>query len=109
MQWVFLVTAVLLEVCGTLALRVAANRDAGRIAWYAVVVSCYTASFGMLSLTLAAGVGVGVAYGIWAALGVATISVASRFLFHEALTPLMATGIALIVAGVLLVELGRGH
>jgi small multidrug resistance pump len=106
MEWALLTGAVLLEVCGTLALRMAAT---GRPTWYVLVVTCYAASFGMLSATLAAGVGVGVAYGIWAAGGVALIALASRVLFREPLTLLMSAGIGLIVAGVLLVELGRAH
>lgn len=106
MQWFYLATAVALEVCGTLSLRMAAT---GRRWWYAVVVAFYIASFGMLSVTLSTGLGVGVAYGVWAASGVAVISLASRLLFDEPLTPLMAGGIAMIIAGVLLVELGRGH
>ncbi len=103
MAWVFLVSAVLLEVSGTLSLRMAST---GRRWWYAAVVAAYATSFALLSLTLAAGLGVGVAYGIWAAGGVALISIASRLLFREPLTPVTALGIGLIVAGVLLLELG---
>jgi small multidrug resistance pump len=104
MTWLYLGSAVLLEVCGTLALRQAAT---GRRRWYAVVLTCYTASFVLLSFALATGLGVGVAYGIWAASGVAVIAVASRLIFGEPLTPAMSAGIGLIIAGVLLVELGR--
>ena len=106
MQWVYLASAVLLEVCGTLSLRNAAQ---GRPRWYGLVVSCYGVSFLLLSMALAAGLGVGVAYGIWAASGVAVIAVAARLFFAEPLTPTMAAGIGLIMAGVLLVEVGRGH
>ena len=52
------------------------------------------------------GLALGVAYGIWAAAGVALTAVASRFLFAEPLTRRMLAGIGLIVVGVLLVELG---
>ena len=55
------------------------------------------------------GLGLGVAYGIWAASGVALTAVASKALFKEPLTALMMGGIALIIAGVLLVELGALH
>jgi small multidrug resistance pump len=106
MHWLYLASAVLLEVCGTLSLRQAAT---GRPAWYAGVIGCYSLSFALLSMALATGLGVGVAYGIWAASGVALIAVAARVIFKEPLTPLMAAGIGLIMAGVLLVELGRGH
>jgi small multidrug resistance pump len=52
--------------------------------------------------------GIGVAYGIWAASGVAITAVASKYLFKEPFTKVMAAGIAMVAAGVLLVELG-GH
>ena len=58
---------------------------------------------------IALGLGIGVAYGIWAASGVALTAVASKFLFKEPFTWVMALGIALIIGGVLLVELGAAH
>jgi small multidrug resistance pump len=48
----------------------------------------------------------GVAYGIWSALGVAATAVLSAFLFDEAFTAVMVLGLALIVGGVVLVENG---
>lgn len=106
MAWILLVGAIVAEVCATLSLRMA---SLGRRAWYAPVVVGYTAAFGLLSLALGEGLGIGVAYGIWAALGVALTAVASKVLFDEPLTPTMAAGIALIIGGVLLIELGAAH
>ena len=106
MQWLLLATAILLEVTGTLALRMATT---GRRAWYVVVGVGYAGAFVALTATLAAGLPLGVAYGIWAAVGVALTAVASHVLFDEPLTPVMGAGIALIAAGVLLVELGASH
>lgn len=51
----------------------------------------------------------GVAYGIWAAAGVALTALASRVFFKEAITPVMMLGIGLIIGGVLLIELGAAH
>jgi small multidrug resistance pump len=48
---------------------------------------------------------VGVAYGVWTACGVALVALVARFLFSEPLTWLMGAGIALIVAGVLTIEM----
>jgi small multidrug resistance pump len=106
MQWLLLAGAIIFEVVGTISLRVAVT---GGRAYYAAVVVSYLLAFTFLSLTLDAGLGVGVAYGIWAASGVALTAVASRVLFQEPLTPLMMGGIALIISGVLLVELGAAH
>jgi small multidrug resistance pump len=106
MQWLFLAGAIVSEVSAVLCLRVAVT---GRRAWYGFVVTGYLVAFGLLTLTLDAGLGLGVAYGIWAATGVALTAIASRVLFKEPLTLVMATGIALIAAGVLVVELGATH
>ncbi|MFE3548224.1 SMR family transporter [Streptomyces kronopolitis] len=63
----------------------------------------------VLAMSLHVGLALGVAYGIWAASGVALTAVASRILFNETLTKVMSLGIALIVAGVLTIELGAAH
>lgn len=103
MEWVYLAGAILTETAAALSLKAATN---GRRVWYATVVAGYLSAFGFLVLTLGEGLGIGIAYGIWAAAGVAITAVASKFLFKEHFTRLMALGIGLISAGVLLVELG---
>ena len=106
MQYLLLFGAIASEVLGTLALRVAAN---GRAGFYAAVVVGYVVAFTMLWGSLRLGMPLGIAYGIWAAAGVALTAVASRFLFGEPLTRKMLGGIGLIMIGVLLIELGAGH
>ena len=106
MQWIFLSIANALEMMGTLALRAAST---GRKAWFALVFIGYLGAFAALTVTLSEGLALGVAYGIWSACGVALTAIASRILFEEPLTPHMMGGIALIAAGVLLVELGANQ
>ena len=103
MAWLFLAGAILSEVSGTLSLRVATT---GRKAWYTVVALGYLLAFALLTLTLRHGVGIGIAYGIWAAAGVALTAIASKVFFREPLTTTMGIGIGAIMLGVLLVELG---
>jgi small multidrug resistance pump len=105
MMWVFLIAAILFEVAGTTSLRLALNKRL----WYVGVAIGYIVAFSSLSFALAEGLALGVAYGIWAAAGVAITAVVSRFLFKEPFTWLMGLGIVLIVGGVLLIELGAGH
>lgn len=107
MSGVYLVAAIASEVTGTLSLKLAS--DGRGLRWYAVVMGGYLAAFAMLTLALKEGLGLGVAYGIWSAGGVAVTAIASRFLFGEPLTRTMVAGIVLIMAGVLLVELGSAH
>ncbi|WP_226344875.1 DMT family transporter [Agilicoccus flavus] len=100
--WFLLAAAVASEVTASLSLKGALERPG----LYAVVGLGYVASFTFLALVLRRGMALGVAYGIWGALGVAATAVLSSLIFGEALTGLMGVGIALIIAGVLAVELG---
>ena len=72
----------------------------------AAVVVGYVLAFVFLTLALRVGIGLGVAYGIWAAAGVALTAIASHVLFKEPLTRTMILGILLIMAGVLVIEIG---
>lgn len=105
MIYLLLVGAILFEVAGTISLRLAIDNKR----WYAAVAVGYVVSFSLLGLSLANGMPVGIAYGIWAAAGVALTAVLSRFLFKDPLTWLMGLGIVLIMGGVLLIELGAPH
>ena len=104
MTWVFLIGAILAEVAATMALR--ASGGLRKKIWILPVAAGYLLAFVSLSFALSAGLALGVAYGIWAASGVALTAVLARFLFGEPLTRTMGAGIVLISAGVLLVELG---
>src|SRR5699024_9792954 len=97
MVWLFLILAIVLEVGAALSLRLATG---GRKPFYIAVVVGYLGAFFFLTQVLALGLGIGVAYGIWAASGVALTAVASKFLFKEPFTWVMALGIALIIGGV---------
>ena len=100
--WPALGGAIISEVSATLALRQALNQPG----FYVMVGIGYALAFVLLSLTLKAGMPLGVAYGLWGALGVALTAVLSMLVFGEPITVLVALGIALIMAGVLLVEGG---
>ncbi|WP_319450565.1 MULTISPECIES: multidrug efflux SMR transporter [unclassified Mycobacterium] len=102
-MWLVLGCAIGVEVFGTLGLR--ASDGIRRKAWIAPVVLAYLASFYLLWLTLALGMPIGIAYGVWTACGVALVAVIARYLFRDPLTPKMMIGIGLIVAGVLTIEL----
>lgn len=106
MDWLFLAGAIVTEVAATLSLRVASTTTGRPYGWYAIVAVGYVAAFSLLSLSLQAGMPLGVAYGIWSAVGVALTAVFSRVFFKESLTGLMILGIILIIGGVLLIELG---
>jgi small multidrug resistance pump len=106
MSWVLLGLAIATEVGATLALR--AHAGSRRAAWIWATTAGYIASFVLLGLVLAAGLPVGVVYAVWAALGVAATAVLGRLLFRDRLPMVAIVGIAVIIAGVALLEVGTG-
>ena len=105
MSWLFLIGAIIFEVSGALSLRMAST---GKRRWWIAVAVGYMIAFTMLILTLSNGMALGVAYGIWAALGVALTAIFSKIIFKEHLTLVMSIGILVVIGGVLMIELGSG-
>jgi small multidrug resistance pump len=104
-KWVLLGAAIVVEVAATLSLRASQDHSA----WLFVVVAGYTSAFVLLTLVLRTGLSIGVAYGIWGALGTAGTAVLAAALFSDPFTMPIALGIGLIIAGVLCVEFGSRH
>ncbi|AHC25984.1 MULTISPECIES: DMT family transporter [Mycobacteriaceae] len=101
-KWALLGGAITTEVGGTLSLRASQDHSG----WLTLVVAGYLSSFILMAAVLRTGMPVGVAYGIWGATGTAVTAVAASLIFGEAFTWPLLAGIALIIAGVLLVEFG---
>lgn len=104
MSWLWLSIAIVFEVVATLSLR--ASNGFRRKIWLVPVVAGYGLAFTALGFALAAGMPVAVAYGIWTAVGIALIAVLARAIWRDPLTKRMLVGICLVIAGVILVELG---
>jgi len=101
-KWILLAGASTSEVAASLSLKAALNDPA----FFIIVVAGYIASFVFLAGVLRAGLALGVAYGIWAALGVILTVLLAAAIFGEPLTPMMLMGVSLVIGGVLCVELG---
>lgn len=107
MTWVLLALAIASEVTATLSLR--ASEGLRRKRWIPVIAIGYLAAFSLLGVILAMGMPVGVAYGIWAAAGVAVTAVLGRVIFKDHFSLMMGAGVALIAVGVALIEFGGVH
>ena len=104
MTWLLLAGAIITEVAATMSLR--ASEGLRKKRWIAPVAVFYISAFSLLTIALAQGMPVGIAYGIWAASGVALTAVGARVFFKERLTWRMVVGIVLIAVGVFVIELG---
>lgn len=98
--------AIVTEVAATLSLQASVR---GSRWWYLPVAVGYVCAFTLLSGALAQGMPLGVAYGIWTACGVALTAVLGKLIFGQPFTGVMALGVALIIGGVLCIELGSAH
>ncbi|MCG5261057.1 QacE family quaternary ammonium compound efflux SMR transporter [Cupriavidus gilardii] len=102
MHWIYLSIAIVAEVIATTALKAAAGFT--RPLPSLVVVTGYAIAFFCLSLTLRS-VPIGIAYAIWSGVGIVLVSVAAWLLFGQRLDLPALIGIALIMAGVLVINL----
>jgi small multidrug resistance pump len=93
-----LASAILAEVCGTMALR--ASHGWTRVGPTVLAIVAYLLSFYALSLTLRS-LDVGVVYAIWAAVGTALIATLGIAFLDEPLNAAKVACLTLIVAGVI--------
>lgn len=103
MGWVLLGLAITAEVTATLALR--ASEGLTRWLPSAVVVLGYVLAFALLSQVLKT-IGVGPAYATWSGLGTVGAAIGAWLLFGERLNAMAVVGIALIIVGVGVLNLG---
>jgi small multidrug resistance pump len=106
-MWFWLAGAIVAEVIGTISLRL--SEGFSRLGPSILVIVGYVTAFVALSRALVQGMPVGVAYGIWAALGVTLVALIGAAFLGEPLTWIQVGGIVLIVGGVLAMELGATH
>lgn len=104
---VFLALAIVSEVAATVSLRL--SEGFSRLVPSIVVVVGYVAAFLLLSRALVGGMSLGVAYGTWAAAGVALVALIGAVFLGESLTLVQIGGLALVIGGVLALELGGEH
>jgi small multidrug resistance pump len=95
--------AIVAEVTGTLALR--GSHGFTRPLPSVLVVLGYLAAFGLLAYALRT-LAVGPVYAIWSGVGTIGASVGGALLFGERLTTPVVAGIALVVLGVIVINLG---
>ena len=102
MPYVFLFLAIISEVIGTTALT--ASNQFTKLGPSVITVVGYGLAFYFFSFSLRA-IPLGVAYAIWGGVGVVLVILIGFFYFKQQLDLPALAGIALIVAGVLVMQL----
>lgn len=107
MPWLMLAGAIAAEVVATTSLKLSVGFT--RLVPSIIVVVGYVAAVLLLSQALVRGMQVSVAYAIWAAAGVALVALIGTLFLGESMTWVQVGGLALVIAGVMALELGGQH
>ncbi|TQJ87289.1 multidrug efflux SMR transporter [Streptomyces sp. SLBN-31] len=106
MGYLLLGVAIAAEVGATTAMKF--SEGFSRLVPSLVTVVGYVVSFVLLAQTLKT-LSVGTAYAIWSGIGTAAIATIGLLFFGEGMTMTKAAGIALIIVGVVVLNLGGAH
>lgn len=103
--YVYLAIAITAEVIATTSMKALAGFSRP-LPLFLVVVG-YGISFWMLSLVVKT-IPVGIAYAVWAGLGIVLVSIAAALLYQQKLDLPAVLGMGLIIAGVVVIQLFSG-
>lgn len=101
MTWLYLAIAIVCETIGTTALK--ATNGFNHLGFTVLSLASYSVAFYFLALVLKT-MPVGVAYAIWSGAGVALVTLIGLVIFRQKLDLAAILGIALIVAGVVVLN-----
>lgn len=107
MEWVYLILAIISEVCGTTSMKL--SEGFTKLMYAGIMMIFYILSLSMLTLALKK-IEIGKAYAIWSGFGTALITTIGFLFFKEALTLPKIMFIGLIIIGVVGLNLsGTAH
>lgn len=105
MKYLFLLAAIIAEVIGATATK--QSHGFTKLFPTTIAILGVIGAYYLLSLSLKYGMTLGVAYGIWAALGITLMAIIGVIFFKESMSYIQIAGIVLIIGGVLALELGN--
>jgi small multidrug resistance pump len=99
--WIILILAILLEVSGTICLKL--SHGMTRPLPILGVIVFYLSTFTLMSFCLKT-LEVGTVYAIWSAVGTALIATVGILFFSESFTWIKMAGLGLVITGVILLR-----
>ncbi|MEU5895394.1 MULTISPECIES: multidrug efflux SMR transporter [Streptomyces] len=106
MGYALLAAAIAAEVAGTTAMKY--SEGFSRLVPSLITVAGYLLAFTLLAQTLKT-LSVGTAYAIWAGIGTAAVAAIGMLFLGESANMVKIAGIALVIAGVVVLNLGGAH
>ena len=104
--WAWLAAAIVLEVCGTMSMKL--SEGFSRLLPTVLIAVFYIASFSAMVMSLKR-IELGVAYAVWAGIGTALIAIIGILVFKEVATAMKMAAILLIVSGVVMLHISNGN
>lgn len=107
--YIYLAIAITAEVIATTSMKALAGFS--RPLPLLLVIAGYSVSFWMLALVVRT-IPVGIAYAVWAGLGIVAVSIAAAVIYGQKLDLPAVLGMVLIIAGVAVIQLfssSTGH
>ncbi|UXA08489.1 multidrug efflux SMR transporter [Mycobacterium sp. SMC-2] len=107
MNYLFLLCAIVTEVMATSLLK---STEGFTRLWPTVMcLTGYAVSFALLALSIARGMQTDVAYALWSAIGTALIVLIAVLFLGSPVSVAKVAGVALIIAGVVTLNLSGAH
>jgi small multidrug resistance pump len=104
MHWLFLVGAIIMEVCGTTCIKLSQGFTK---LWPSILIFVfYALSFTMVTYAVKK-LDLSITYAIWSGVGTFLIALIGLFWFKEEMTLLKGISMALVIAGVIGLNLGQ--
>ena len=105
MHWVYLLLAILFEICGTTCMKL--SHGFTRPLYAVAMVVLYVICFSSLTMALKT-MELSIAYAIWAGLGTALIAVIGIVWFKEPISIMKVLSLALVIVGIVGLNLAGG-
>lgn len=103
MAWILLSIAIVAEIAGTLFLKAS---DGLSKLWPSIgVLIGYATAFSLMAMSLKK-IDVGITYAVWSGIGIIGAAVGGYIFFGQSLSRMTVLGMAIIVVGVIIVNLG---
>lgn len=107
MTYILLAAAIVAEILGTLLLK---QTEGFSKFWPTVgTLALYGTAFYLLAQTLMRGLNIGVAYATWSGVGIAVITAFGAYFLGESVSPTKFIGMAMVIAGVVTLNLSGAH
>ncbi|SIQ21184.1 DMT family transporter [Maribacter ulvicola] len=108
MKWIYLLASISFEVLGTTAMKMASQGGKNAMYWNITVWVAYIICFGLLQYAMKY-FELGTVYAIWSGVGISILAVIGYFVFGDSFSLLKIVSIALIIIGIVGLNMSGAH